>query len=68
VHGYTVRIQQGEADAWVGLALALARLGWAGAGALARRPDLVRRLYTVADGQLTPVGLAEWLEPTVSGQ
>jgi HEXXH motif-containing protein len=66
VHGYTACIERGEADGWVGLALALARLGWAGAAALARRPDLVRRLYIVADRDLTPAGLAAWLEPAIS--
>jgi uncharacterized protein len=66
VYGYTALIGQGEAEAWIGLALVLTRLGRAGASALARRPDLLHRLYLAADGDATPVELAEWLEPGLS--
>lgn len=61
--GYTTLIEQGEPDGWVGLALVLRRLRWAGAEALAHRPDVLHQLYAATGGAVAPVQLAAWLEP-----
>lgn len=63
VAGYTTLIRQDDADGWIGLAVLLGRLGQTGARALARRADLLRALHTEFNGHLTPVELAEWVEP-----
>jgi HEXXH motif-containing protein len=65
VDGYTALIERGDADGWIGLALAMAQLGRTGAGALARRPDLLQLLYA-RDDTLTPGELAAWLEPVLT--
>jgi hypothetical protein len=68
--GYRRRIERdpvGDEDAWIGLTLALGRLGQAQpAGALWQRPDLVRAVYAELSRRGCPPGspgvLAAWLD------
>lgn len=66
---YLAAIQrEGSPDGWAGLAVALTRLGRAGAHALAARPELIRAVLATLASYPPPDAVAGWLEEASPAQ